>query len=235
MSVLPEKLEVNGRFYRVSYQTSLKLRSSVRIQNGHVSLKLSRFLRGERLNSTVEKFLQWAQKRLSKVSADLFLPEYRNGGFIWTHNKIYELQIFSEDRKNVSCELKHDLIKLCLPETKSIDVKNLVEKVIISDQIGYLEEVVDELNQLYFQAHYNSVRFKRTKSRFGSCSSKGNINISFRLLFAPREVFRYVCVHELAHLKEMNHSRKFWALVGEAMPDYKEQEKWLKNNGFTLA
>ena len=70
--------------------------------------------------------------------------------------------------------------------------------------------------------------------RFGSCSSKRNINIAYRLLFAPREVFRYVCLHELAHLKEMNHSKRFWSLVAGAMPDYKGHEKWLRDSGFML-
>ena len=126
-------------------------------------------------------------------------------------------------------------IELFLPVEKDICVvQDMVEKLIIKDQTNYLENVIDELNQLHFQENYGHVRFKRISSRFGSCSNKGNINIAFRLLFAPKEVFRYVCVHELAHLKEFNHSKRFWNIVREAMPNYKDSEKWLKNNGFLL-
>ncbi|MCB0682671.1 MAG: M48 family metallopeptidase, partial [Saprospiraceae bacterium] len=60
---------------------------------------------------------------------------------------------------------------------------------------------------------------------------KRNINLSTRLLFAPPKVIDYVIIHELAHLVEMNHSRRFWDLVAAAMPDYEEQEKWLKKFG----
>ena len=69
---------------------------------------------------------------------------------------------------------------------------------------------------------------------WGSCSEKGNINISTRLLFAPEDVLEYVCIHELAHLIEQNHSEKFWQLVKNAMPNYQEKRKWLKENGDSI-
>jgi len=65
----------------------------------------------------------------------------------------------------------------------------------------------------------NKIFFKNAKSRWGSCSEAGNINVSTRLLFAPDEVLESVCIHELAHLIERNHSEKFWALVEQAMPN----------------
>ena len=75
---------------------------------------------------------------------------------------------------------------------------------------------------------------KYNHSNWGSCSSKGNINLSTRLLFAPDDVIDYVIIHELAHRIEMNHSPRFWKLVSDAMPDYKEKEKWLKVHGGKL-
>jgi predicted metal-dependent hydrolase len=75
------------------------------------------------------------------------------------------------------------------------------------------------------------VRLKYLHSRWGSCSSSSNINLSTRLLFAPEGVIDYVIIHELAHLQELNHSPRFWRLVAEAMPDYQLKEKWLKDNG----
>ncbi len=66
------------------------------------------------------------------------------------------------------------------------------------------------------------------KTRFGSCSSKGNISYSYRLMLCPDEAIDYVVVHELAHLKEMNHSKRFYALIENVLPDYKERLKLLK-------
>ena len=74
----------------------------------------------------------------------------------------------------------------------------------------------------------NSIRIKDVRSRWGSCSSKANLNFNWRLVLAPMEVLDYVVVHEMCHLKEMNHSKAFWDLVGEILPDYQKQREWLK-------
>lgn len=79
---------------------------------------------------------------------------------------------------------------------------------------------------------YNSVTIRDQKSRWGSCSSKGNLNFSWRLILMHPLVTRYVVVHELAHLKHMNHSQEFWAEVEKAMPKYKVRKEWLKANGY---
>lgn len=67
------------------------------------------------------------------------------------------------------------------------------------------------------------------KTRFGSCSSEGNISYSFRLMKYPEAAIDYVVVHELAHLVEMNHSDRFWAIVASVFPDYKKRKSLLKN------
>ncbi|MCC7429912.1 M48 family metallopeptidase [bacterium] len=80
----------------------------------------------------------------------------------------------------------------------------------------------------------NKIFIKNQKSRWGSCSVLGNINLNWRLLFAPEKIIDYVIVHELCHLKEMNHSKKFWELVGKEIPNYKESRIWLLQNGKLL-
>ncbi len=75
------------------------------------------------------------------------------------------------------------------------------------------------------------VTIKEQKTRWGSCSSKGNINLNWKLIMADSEILDYVVVHELCHLKEMNHSVKFWKLVESVFPGYKAHRTWLKQNG----
>lgn len=82
-------------------------------------------------------------------------------------------------------------------------------------------------NRLY-QAPLKKVFIKNHKSRWGSCSSLGNLNFNYKVLFLHPEVADYVVVHELCHLKEFNHSPKFWALVAEALPHYKALRQELK-------
>lgn len=76
----------------------------------------------------------------------------------------------------------------------------------------------------------NRLFVKDQKSRWGSCSSKGNINLNWRLLFAPEQIAEYVIVHELCHLKQMNHSTAFWEEVEKILPDYRERRQWLKEH-----
>lgn len=81
---------------------------------------------------------------------------------------------------------------------------------------------------------YGRITIRNQKTRWGSCSSKGNLNFNCLLMLAPWEVIDYVVVHELCHRKEMNHSKAFWREVERILPDYRESEKWLKNRGILL-
>ena len=72
------------------------------------------------------------------------------------------------------------------------------------------------------------------KSRWGSCSAKGNLNFNCLLMLAPEEVMDSVVVHELCHLKQMNHSKRFYDEVLRVMPDYRTRQKWLKEHGAEL-
>ena len=76
--------------------------------------------------------------------------------------------------------------------------------------------------------HHRSVKVNGARTRWGSCNRKGDINFTYRLIFAPEELIDYVVVHELAHTKEMNHSANFWTIVEQIMPDYKERRKKLR-------
>lgn len=81
---------------------------------------------------------------------------------------------------------------------------------------------------------YDKVVIRDQKTRWGSCSSNGTLSFNYRLMLAPPQILDYVVVHELCHLKHMNHSPEFWKAVEQVLPDYKERRKWLKDHGNEL-
>ncbi|PNV60613.1 metal-dependent hydrolase [Clostridium sp. chh4-2] len=78
---------------------------------------------------------------------------------------------------------------------------------------------------------YGRITIREQKTRWGSCSGKGNLNFNWRLILMPEPVLDYVVVHELAHRKEMNHSSRFYMEVERVMPEYREYQAWLRKNG----
>ncbi len=78
---------------------------------------------------------------------------------------------------------------------------------------------------------YGRITIRSQRTRWGSCSSRGNLNFNCLLMLVPEEVLDYVVVHELCHRKELNHSSRFWVEVERILPDYRIRRKWLKENG----
>ena len=83
-----------------------------------------------------------------------------------------------------------------------------------------------------YEIAYGRISIRKQKSRWGSCSSVGNLNFNYRLGFLPFELMDYIVVHELCHIKEYNHSKAFWDLVGEAYPHHKQLRKQLETYRF---
>jgi len=94
---------------------------------------------------------------------------------------------------------------------------------LIPERVAYYAPIVG--------VNYGRITIRNQKTRWGSCSSKGNLNFNCLLMLAPPEVIDYVVVHELCHRKEMNHSKAFWNEVEKVLPDYRQHLNWLKCEG----
>ena len=101
-------------------------------------------------------------------------------------------------------------------------------------QLGRLVDKVEEYARIWepvMGVNATNWTFRYMKTRWGSCSTKGNLNFNWKLALMPEEILDYLVVHELAHRVEMNHSPAFWAVVAEEIPDYKTRREWLRQNG----
>ena len=94
---------------------------------------------------------------------------------------------------------------------------------------NFIKKRADELC-LRLGVSYGRLTVRGARTRWGSCSQKGNINFNWKLMMVPEPVIDYVIIHELVHRKEMNHSKNFWKLVAEHCPQWRKHRKWLKNH-----
>jgi len=95
------------------------------------------------------------------------------------------------------------------------------------------EKKVEKFNKIY-KFKFNKINIKNQKTRWGSCSKKGNLNFNYKIALLPERLSDYIVVHEVCHLGQFNHSQKFWNLVAKTIPDYLDINKELKQTGVNL-
>lgn len=163
------------------------------------------------------------------------LKDYRSGDIVTLMGIDFTIKIVSTENTKDLISWEKDTINIYINHRYSVVHRNEVIGQLLARFAARrfktpITDRVMEINHRYFDVEINQVRLKNNHTNWGSCSNQGNINLSVRLLFAPLPVIDYVIIHELAHRIELNHSKKFWGIVGNRCPDYKIKEKWLKEN-----
>ncbi|MFH1587854.1 MAG: M48 family metallopeptidase [Candidatus Diapherotrites archaeon] len=233
-----ETLEVNGLKYAVKIHYEKRNNSTGSIGKNTVNIRIPSGLSREECFRELIKMKAWARNKIQE-NPSKFKPEiqkeYNDGDNLKVGNEEYKLRIELKEKQSSSGRIKEGIIHLTISSNLSKQMQNrhistLLSRCIAEKRLPHLKEKISELNKKHFNQKINKIFFKHNKSNWGSCSKAGNINISTKLLFAPEEILEYVCVHELAHLIEQNHSSQFWELIEKAMPDYREKINWFKEN-----
>ena len=230
-------LEAHGIKYLVKIFYEERDNASVSIGKKSINIRIPLSMDQNEQFRNVLKMKQWAKENFEKnPPKQKIVRQYKDGEILKVGSSEYKLNISFAPKQSSSARMHENNIYLSISSDfpKEIQQKHisvLLSRILGKQRINMLKKRIHELNEKHFKEKINKIFFKNHQSKWGSCSVNGNINISTRLLFAPDDVLEYVCIHELAHLIEHNHSDKFWALIEKAMPDYKEKEKWLKENG----
>jgi len=178
--------------------------------------------------SFVGRHLAWVAKERARVRRDQAPVQWTDGSTILFGGEPEIIRV-----RNVGGKLIASYRERLVEVTDANDVRNAIERDLRALAV---EKLIPRLNELaqQFGLTFRRATIRNQRSRWGSCSRAGAIALNFRLLQMPSEVADYVLIHELMHLEQQNHGRRFWALVEGACPSFRESERWLRTRGRSL-
>ncbi len=182
-----------------------------------------------------EEFLRekqsWVLKHLEKVK---FQPPsgapLDDGAVLTIRGREHVLRTFEADAPRPVIELGRDTLRVYLPEEFDGDLRELVRGW-IKERAGEVIRTEAESLAAEIGVHFKRLTIRDQRTKWGSCSKRGNLSFNWRLILFPPTVLRYVVIHELCHIRHFNHSPQFWALVEEHDPSYRRSVQWLKEHG----
>ncbi len=197
------------------------------------------------LKKVLEEKSSWIMKTLDKfenVDESFKYRKYINGEIFYYLGKEYKLKIIED--KNIQnnksycyINMEDENLTITTNNNEAEYIKNELKKwyKIESEKIVIKRlEVLKKERPIMNELEPNIIKIKEQKKRWGSCTSKKTIYINSRISMARIDVIDYILVHEFSHLVHMNHSKDFYNLVGEILPDFRKSEKWLKENSYKL-
>jgi len=196
------------------------------------------------IKAFVEMQKEWIENSLRRIrerheSIKPFAPiKYDQGTLIPYRGRLIALNIRHTNRKTVSIEwITDDAFVAHVPAK----LRENHSDPIRAAMIAYMKQQAKLFALHFVEKHCTkhgliprSLRIKTQKSRWGSCGPRNDLNLNWLLVLAPPVIMEYVVIHELCHIKHKNHSKEFWGLVGDHMPEYQEHRNWLKQHGTRL-
>lgn len=194
-----------------------------------------------RLKELLEKKKKWILEHTSVFSGEEnpFLSiRYTDGSKVYYMGKAYEFHVKYQEPaagRKPEADIRKTKEKIIV---ETIDTSE--EYVKDQMQIWYKNQAGNEIVKMiqkyqpYIGEKIGTIRIKSQKTRWGSCSELGNLNFNWHLILLPKSLIEYVVVHELCHLRYLNHSTQFWDCVSKILPDYKDRETELKKYGGLL-
>jgi hypothetical protein len=185
----------------------------------------------EQILTVVQRKNGWIHSKQEVVLStypQMVEKEFVNGEGFWYLGTSYRLRIVDDASHPLELDTYFLLDRSVLHRARDVFTAWYKERalLVISERVAWYA-AKNGIN-------YKQVKITSAQTRWGSCSAKGTLSFSWRLVMAPVPVINYVVVHELVHLLEKNHGRAFWAKVKAIMPDYKQKVEWLDINGHLL-
>jgi predicted metal-dependent hydrolase len=176
-----------------------------------------------------ERHLAWAERERARLLSVPGTPRVWGNGTVILLDGEPTTIVLGGDGRRLVARAGH----IAVPIADEVDVRPALEQRM---RAVAREQLTEQLHALAAQLDLPvaGISIRNQRSRWGSCSPSGRIALNFRLIQMPPRVREYILIHELMHLRQANHSRRFWALVESVHPDFRESERWLKTVGRML-
>ena len=227
------------RNLRVDIQHSSRRKTAeLFIDHGQIRIVVPSSLDEQRIRRILESKKDWIRQKL-RVQSEFLLPkgkEYVSGESFTYLGKNYRLKVSQTGFSEVKLRSGRLEVGVDRGLTGSEREKTVRESLLRWYRVR-AEDRLQEKTARYAKilgVVQQSVRIGDFKSRWGSCSVRGDISFNWRIIVAPHRIVDYVVVHELSHLVKHDHSEKFWKTIERVLPDYRERKEWLKWNGLGL-
>ncbi|MGA2191865.1 MAG: SprT family zinc-dependent metalloprotease [Nitrospirota bacterium] len=183
------------------------------------------------LDAILAKKASWIEKHLPNPGLTHKLvkrPVLKDGVKVYYLGEEHPVRVRVNHRGSPVVRLLSGEIVAEMPDSRTEPLKDAIEAWYkkMARQV-----IMDKVEKLSNGKRFGRISIRDQKTRWGSCSSKGNLSFNWRLIMAPPKVIEYLVVHELTHREHPNHSKRFWAKVEKRCPGYQEREAWLKENG----
>jgi predicted metal-dependent hydrolase len=180
------------------------------------------------INALIKKHAAWIEKKQAEARKNqkAFAPKkFIEGEFFFFLGEKYPLHFVEKAKKKLFLDSDFQMRRSAQNNAAQIFEQWYKKEArqIFNERVGFYAKKYD--------FSYEKLKLSSAKRRWGSCSERGNINLTWRLVMMPPEIIDYVIVHELCHLREQNHSKAFWTQVKGILSDYKQRRKWLRENG----
>lgn len=205
----------------------------ITIENGEVVIKAPWYTTRNQIQEVVESKRDWIMKKLEEYNVSpRKAKEYEDGEKFQILGESYYLNIYYKDINNAILNVENEKIEIILPlsyaeEDNTEQINKMIDKMYYMIAEKEVESAMEKTRKMVGLAP-EEYKIKKIKYAWGTCSSRKVITINQNLMMYSRKAIEYVVLHEICHLKYMNHSKKFWEMVESYMPDYKEAEKELK-------
>lgn len=229
------------RIYYTLFKTKRKTIGIIIDRNGEVRVHAPYRASEKQICEVIKKRAGWIVKKVNEVrirNSNFAGRQFVSGEKFLYRGKEYTLETVERNSAKPDVLIQGDYMIVYIPGGLLAEYrKQAIKEALIKWYRQRFAEIIKEKFEKYslqIKAAPHKVAIKDQKTRWGSCSKKGNINLNWRLIMAPDDIIDYVVVHELCHLKVMNHSKDFWNLVKSVLPNCRESRKWLKENGIRL-